>query len=100
MPWRDEYLAAVHDIQRGLGEQVELSALVSAILWHATQYFANVPPLAWEFYIGGYQPAQKWLKDRKDRTLDFEDVAHYRRIIAALIETDRLMGEVDKIGVV
>ena len=65
-----------------------------------TQYFANVPPLAWEFYIGGYQPAQKWLKDRKDRTLDFEDVAHYRRIIAALIETDRLMGEVDKIGVV
>lgn len=65
-----------------------------------TQYFDNVPPLAWEFYIGGYQPAQKWLKDRKDRTLDFEDVAHYRRIIAALVETDRLMGEVDKIGVV
>jgi len=65
-----------------------------------TQYFANVPSLAWEFYIGGYQPAQKWLKDRKDRILDFEDVAHYRRIIAALIETDRLMGEVDKIGVV
>jgi len=64
-----------------------------------TQYFANVPPLAWEFYIGGYQPAQKWLKDRKDRTLDFEDVAHYRRTIAALIETNRLMGEVDKIGV-
>lgn len=65
-----------------------------------TQYFDNVPPLAWEFYIGGYQPAQKWLKDRKDRTLGFEDVAHYRRIIAALVETDRLMGEVDKIGVI
>lgn len=64
-----------------------------------TQYFANVPPLAWEFYIGGYQPAQKWLKDRKDRELSFEDVGHYRRIIAALVETDRLMGEVDKIGV-
>ena len=29
------------------------------------QYFANVPELAWNFYIGGYQPAQKWLKDRK-----------------------------------
>ena len=65
-----------------------------------TQYFANVPPSAWNFYIGGYQPAQKWLKDRKDRVLDFEDVGHYRRIIAALVETDRLMGEVDKIGVV
>jgi PAS domain S-box-containing protein len=42
VPWRDGYLAAVHDIQRGLGEQVELSALVSAILWHASQYFGNI----------------------------------------------------------
>ena len=39
MPWHDEYLETVHDIQRGLGEQVELSTLVSAILWHAAQYF-------------------------------------------------------------
>ena len=39
-----------------------------------TQYFANVPEVAWNFYIGGYQPAQKWLKDRKDRTLEFEDI--------------------------
>ena len=65
-----------------------------------TQYFANVPPVAWSFYIGGYQPAQKWLKDRKDRVLDFEDVGHYRRIIAALVETDRLMRAVDEVGVV
>jgi predicted helicase len=64
-----------------------------------TQYFANVPPIAWEFYIGGYQPAQKWLKDRRDRQLGFEDVAHYRRIVAALVETDRLMKDVDKVGV-
>lgn len=65
-----------------------------------TQYFANVPPVAWEFYIGGYQPAQKWLKDRKDRELGFEDILHYQKIIVALVETDRIMGEVDKVGVV
>ncbi len=64
-----------------------------------TQYFANVPPVAWEFYIGGYQPAQKWLKDRKGRELGFEDILHYQKIIVALLETDRLMGEVDKVGV-
>jgi len=64
-----------------------------------TQYFANVPPVAWAFYIGGYQPAQKWLKDRKDRELGFEDILHYQKIIAALVETDRLMGEVDKVEV-
>lgn len=62
-----------------------------------TQYFDGVPQTAWEFYIGGYQPAQKWLKDRKDRQLSFDDILHYQKIIVALTETDRLMKEIDKI---
>ncbi len=62
-----------------------------------TQYFDGVPLVAWEFYIGGYQPAQKWLKDRKGKELSFEDVRHYQRIIVALSETNRIMGEIDKI---
>ena len=64
-----------------------------------TQYFDNVPQVAWEFYIGGYQPAQKWLKDRKDRKLEFDDILHYQKIIVALAETVRLMKEIDKINV-
>lgn len=64
-----------------------------------TQYFANVPLTAWSFYIGGYQPAQKWLKDRKGRTLDYEDILHYQKIIVALTETDRIMKEIDKIEI-
>jgi len=63
-----------------------------------SQYFSNVPQIAWEFYIGGYQPAQKWLKDRKDRTLNFEDINHYQHIIIALTETSRLMKEIDDLG--
>ena len=63
-----------------------------------TQYFAGVPETAWNFYIGGYQPAQKWLKDRKDRKLEFDDILHYQKIIVALSETDRLMKEIDKIS--
>lgn len=62
---------------------------------NSTQYFSNVPEVAWNFYIGGYQPAQKWLKDRKGRPLDFEDILHYQKIIVALAETERLMREVD-----
>ncbi|MBN2648598.1 MAG: N-6 DNA methylase [Prolixibacteraceae bacterium] len=65
-----------------------------------TQYFDNVPQTAWEFYIGGYQPAQKWLKDRKDRKLEFDDILHYQKIIVALSETDRLMKEIDKIEII
>jgi predicted helicase len=64
-----------------------------------TQCFDNVPEVAWNFYIGGYQPAQKWLKDRKDRKLEFDDIAHYQKIIVALFETDRLMKEIDKIQI-
>lgn len=64
------------------------------------QYFDQIPLTAWEFYIGGYQPAQKWLKDRRERELSFDDILHYQKIIVALSETARLMGEIDEIGVV
>jgi predicted helicase len=63
-----------------------------------TQYFDGVPKIAWEFYIGGYQPAQKWLKDRHGRTLSFEDILHYQKIIVALCETHRLMQAIDGIA--
>lgn len=63
------------------------------------QYFDDVPELAWDFYIGGYQPAQKWLKDRQGRNLSFDDILHYQKIIVALAETDRLMKEIDKIDI-
>ena len=48
-------------------------------------------------YIGGYQPAQKWLKDRKGMALSFEDVKHYQRIIYVLQQTERIMQEIDVI---
>jgi predicted helicase len=67
----------------------------SKVYINATQYFDGVPQSAWEFYIGGYQPAQKWLKDRKSRTLTYDDVKHYQRIIVALTETERIMGEIN-----
>jgi len=63
------------------------------------QYFGRVPEKAWNFYIGGYQPAEKWLKARRDRELSFEEIQHYQKIIVALMETDRLMGEIDEIEI-
>ena len=68
----------------------------SGNIWiNETQCFVGVPTEAWNFYIGGYQPAQKWLKDRKGRTLSFDDIEHYRKIISVLKETKEIM---DKIG--
>jgi len=59
------------------------------------QYFTDVPKIAWEFYIGGYQPAQKWLKDRRARALSFDDITHYQRVVKILAETDRIMKEIE-----
>jgi len=71
----------------------------SNVYINETQCFEDVPEVAWNFYIGGYQPAQKWLKDRKDRELQIDDIRHYMKIIVALTETDRLMKEIDKIEI-
>lgn len=59
------------------------------------QYIEGVPESAWTFPIGGYLPAQRWLKDRIGRTLGFVEQEEYMRIIWALMETKRLMSEID-----
>ena len=71
----------------------------SKVYINSSQYFDRVPLIAWEFFIGGYQPAQKWLKDRKGRELSFDDVKHYQRVIVALTETDRVMREITTIQI-
>ena len=61
------------------------------------QYFGDIPKVAWEFYVGGYQPAQKWLKDRIDRKLTSSDIEHYQKIIYVLVETNILIQKADRI---
>lgn len=63
---------------------------------NATQHFAGVPEEVWDFHVGGYQVCEKWLKDRKGRVLGHDDLQHYCRVVAALGDTIRLMGEVDE----
>lgn len=89
-------------LQTGVTMPVAGSLLVDCYRWedgrvyiNSEQYFEGVPQSAWLFYIGGYQPAQKWLKDRKGMTLNFEDVKHYERIIYVLLQTERVMSEID-----
>ncbi|MBP9836777.1 MAG: DNA methyltransferase [Candidatus Pacebacteria bacterium] len=64
---------------------------------NASQYFGNVPKEVWEFYIGGYQPAQKWLKDRRERTLSDDEIDHYQKMIVSMNETIKVMRGIDGI---
>lgn len=59
--------------------------------------FIGVPENVWNFHVGGYQVCQKWLKDRKGRTLSNEDIQHYQRIVVALKETIELMAKIDAV---
>ena len=63
---------------------------------NAEQYFDGVPEAVWNYHIGGYQVAHKWLKDCKGRLLSFADLQHYQRVISALAETIQLQAEIDK----
>ncbi len=62
-----------------------------------TAGFRGVREPVWNFHIGGYQVCEKWLKDRKGRTLTKDDIAHYHKIVFALSETIRLMAEIDQV---
>jgi len=85
--------------RRIISKDWEITDPTSGRVWvNDTQFFENVPIIAWEMYLGGYQPAQKWLKDRFGRLLSYDDITHYQKIIVALSETNRLMKEIDKIG--
>lgn len=66
---------------------------------NSSQYFDGVSPISWEFYIGGYQPAQKWLKDRKRLTLSYDDIGYYQKLVASLDKTDELMKELVEISI-
>jgi predicted helicase len=77
----------IYDIEKNIGR-----------IWiNEEQYFEGVPLEVWEFYIGGYQPAKKWLKDRQGRVLGFNDIDHYQNIIFSLNETVRIMKEISDI---
>ena len=67
------------------------------VVINTDQFFEGIDPATWAMQIGGYQPLEKWLKDRKGRALSFDDLQHYMRMIIALRETRRIMAEIDEV---
>jgi len=59
------------------------------------QYFSNVPQEVWQYHIGGYQVCDKWLKDRKGRTLSLDEIKTYCKIVTALSKTIEIQAEID-----
>ena len=86
--------------RKGNGPEIEKISWSNDTVWvdkAQTTGFRGVREDVWNFHIGGYQVCQKWLKDRKGRTLTKVDIAHYHKIVVALSETIRLMAEIDQV---
>jgi predicted helicase len=62
-----------------------------------TQYFEGIESKLWNYYIGGYQVLDKWLKDRKGRCLSAEDIRHYCRMVTAFARTIEVQERIDKL---
>jgi len=77
-------------------EKVQYTDNDQRVWINAKQYFGGIPKSVWDFYIGGYQVCEKWLKDRKGRKLTYEDIKHYQKTVVALSETIRVMTDMDK----
>ena len=90
-------IGSAHYTFTGAGDDVvDKPKLEDGKIWiNDSQYFDNVPVDVWEFWIGGYQPARKWLKDRAGRMLSFEDIQHYQRILKVLERTREIMEDIE-----
>ncbi len=60
------------------------------------QYFDGIKEEVWQYQIGGYQVCEKWLKDRKERTLSLDEIKTYCKIVTSLTKTIELQTEIDK----
>lgn len=63
-------------------------------------HVSGVPNSIWNMYFGGYQPLQKWLKDRRNTEIGKADIQHYMHIITALFDTSEVMEEIDRIVII
>ena len=84
----------------GRAREVERVSWSTNTVWldkAKTTGFRGVREEVWNFHIGGYQVCEKWLTDRKGRTLSDEDIVHYQKIVVALSETIRIRREIDEV---
>jgi len=78
-------------------EKLRYEEKVKRVYISEAQYFEGIAPEVWNYYIGGYQVLNKWLKDRKDRRLSAQDIKHYIRIATALSQTIEVQNQIDKL---
>ena len=68
---------------------------VGRLYINKTNYFEPVPKAIFEFYIGGYKVLHKYLKERKGRDLEIEEIQQIKDIANIIAFTIEKMKEID-----
>ena len=74
-------------------EKVKLNE--SNLYINKSQYFSHISDEVYNLTIGGNSPLQKWLKDRKGKELNLEDILTFRKIVYAVEQTVTIMERID-----
>jgi predicted helicase len=105
----DQHIDSKIQIVGGQSLEIEKASYSRGTVWvdkNQTKGFSGVPEEVWNFTLGGYQVCEKWLKDRQakggknprpGRVLTENDINHYQKIVVAISETIRIMGEIDEV---
>ena len=78
-------------------EKVRYDEETRRVYFNKEQYFEGISKAVWEYRIGAYQVAEKYLKDRKKRELTWEEIEHYMRVAKAIEGTIEVQGEVEEV---
>ena len=80
-------------------EKVEYDEKEMKVSINKDRYFQPVPVDIWNFYIGGYQVLDKWLKERKKHeiSLSGEDIHHFIKVVNVIDHTIKTMQKIDEL---
>lgn len=81
----------------GLVKKVSYNSKEKRVYINEKQYFTNVELETWNYFIGGYQVLNKWIKDRKGKYLTDEEIKTYIKIVETLRQTIEIQKEIDEI---
>ncbi|MDI6789135.1 MAG: N-6 DNA methylase, partial [Thermodesulfobacteriota bacterium] len=76
-------------------EKVSYDAENQRVFINKEQYFEGIAKDVWEYRIGAYQVMEKYLKDRKGRSLSLDETNHYMKVAKAIQLTIELQEKID-----
>ena len=76
-------------------KQVRYDPQTARLYYNENKYFAPITPELANFEIGGYKPLEKYLKSRKGRRLETDELEHLQKVANAIDHTIKTMQKID-----